>query len=162
MSKTPSPIHPALKAAILAVLDANRILCVATVRPDGWPQATLVGYVHDDLAIYFVIAADSQKRENIRREPRVSIAIGQDGADHIRGLSMAARAVEVTDVDEVERLNLLIAQRYPQQILFAPREMSAALMRATPTLISLIDHSTGPGTPTLVEIVDEVGGGRIG
>ena len=161
MSKTPSPIHPALKAAILAVLDANRILCVATVRPDGWPQATFVGYVHDDLALYFVIAADSQKRDNIKGEPRVSIAIGRDGADHIRGLSMAARATEVTDVDEVERLNLLIAERYPEQTLFAPREMSAALMRATPSVISLIDHSMGPGQPQLIEVIHGAGVRRI-
>ena len=136
-----------LKARILAVLDENRIMSIATVRADGWPQVTLVGCAHDDFTLYFVIAANSQKLSNIRREPRVSIAMGRDSSTHIRGLSMAALASVVTDFDEVERLNDLIAQRYPARTLFAPRETSSALMRASPTIISLIDHSKGPGQP---------------
>ena len=162
MTQHTGPVDPALKAKILAVLDENRIMSIATARPDGWPQVTMVGYVHDDLTLYFLIAANSQKRDNITREPRVSIAVGQDGADHIRGLSMAARASEVTDLDEIKRLNLLIAERYPAQTLFAPREASADLMRATPTIISLIDHSKEPGPPTLVEVISETGVRRLG
>ncbi len=162
MSQTIGPLDPQLKDTILNVLDENRIMTVATVRPDGWPQATIVGFIHDDLALYFVIAANSQKRDNIKRDARVSIAIGRDVADHIRGLSMAARVSEVTDVDEVKRLNLLIAERYPQQTLFAPREVSAALMRAMPTIISVIDHSKEPGQPELVEVVKDVGVRRLG
>ena len=161
MSEASGAAEIDLKAKIVAILDENRVMSIATVRPDGWPQATIVGYVHDDLTVYFLIAANSQKRDNIKREPRVSIAIGRDGADHIRGLSMAARVAEVTDMDEVKRLNLLIAERYPQQTLFAPREISSALMRATPKVISVIDHSKGPGQPELVEVINEVGVRRV-
>src|SRR5665213_882310 len=95
-----------LKAKIIALLDENRVMTVATVRPDGWPQATMVGYAHDDLTLYFVVARTSQKLANIERDPRISIAlgrlsieIGQAGHDGIRGLSMAARVSEVTDPD---------------------------------------------------------------
>ncbi|HKP80094.1 MAG TPA: pyridoxamine 5'-phosphate oxidase family protein, partial [Phenylobacterium sp.] len=45
-----------LKPLILKVLDEHRTMAVATVRPDGWPQATIVGYVHDDLTLYFVVS----------------------------------------------------------------------------------------------------------
>jgi len=149
--KTPS--EP--KARILAILDENRIMTVATVRPDGWPQATMVGYVHDDLTLYFAVARDSQKLANIERDPRISIAIGKDSPDHIDGVSMAARAAEVTDLEEVGRLNALIIRRYPEQSVFAPREASSAVMRATPTVISLIDLSKGPGHPELLEVARE-------
>ena len=28
----------------IGILNSNRIMTIATVRPDGWPQATIVGY----------------------------------------------------------------------------------------------------------------------
>jgi hypothetical protein len=34
-----------IKEKILALLDQHRIMTIATLRPDGWPQATTVGYV---------------------------------------------------------------------------------------------------------------------
>src|SRR6185369_13282656 len=113
---------PDLKAKVLELLDAHRIMAVATLRPDGWPQATMVGYIHDDLTLYFAVARTSQKFANIERDHRVSIAIGRDGPNTISGLSMAARAFEVTDFAEIERLNRLLHQRYPEQTVFAPRE----------------------------------------
>lgn len=144
-----------LKARIVSILDENRVMSIATVRADGWPQVTMVGYAHDDLSLYFVVAADSQKRKNIERDRRVSIAIGQEGPNHIRGLSMAAHVSEVTDLDEVSRLNAIVSHRYPEQSVFAPRELSAAVMRATPIIVSVIDQSMGPGQAELFEITSE-------
>ncbi len=149
------PDDRAIRLKILAVLGENRIMSIATLRPDGWPQATLVGYAHHDLTLYFVVGASSQKLRNIQREPRVSIAIGRDSPDHIRGLSMAALASVVTDFDEVERLNDLIAERCPQQILFAPRQASSAVLCAKPTIISVIDHSKEPGQPDVLRVTQQ-------
>jgi uncharacterized pyridoxamine 5'-phosphate oxidase family protein len=151
-----------LKAKILALLGENRVMSVATIRPDGWPQVTMVGYVHDDLTLYFAIARTSQKYANIARDPRVSIALGQDQPDRIRGLSMAARAMEVIDIEEVMRLNALIAARYPEQSVFAPREAAAAVIRAMPKVISVIDLSKGPGRPELVQVTSETVVHRLG
>jgi len=145
-----------LKRAILDLLDENRTMSVATVRPDGWPQVTIVGYAHDDLTLYFEVARTSQKRANIEREPRVSIALGHHTSNRLRGLSMAANAAEVTDVGELGRLADLMTRRYPGQVMFSPRESALAVMRATPVVISIIDLPTGPGEPRLVA-VDEDG-----
>jgi Pyridoxamine 5'-phosphate oxidase len=38
----------ALQQKILELLDQHRLMTVATNRPDGWPQATTVGYVTID------------------------------------------------------------------------------------------------------------------
>jgi general stress protein 26 len=162
MSEQVGAADQALKGQILAVLAENRLMSIATVRPDGWPQATIVGYVNDDLDILFAIARNSQKFENITREPRVSIAIGQDSPDRIRGLSLAGWASEVTKFDEIEHLNALLAQRYPEQTVFAPREVSVALMRVTPKIISVIDHSKGPGRPELVAVTNQTAVHRLG
>ena len=40
------------KQQIIDLLNEHRIMTVATNRPDGWPQATVVGYVNDGLIIY--------------------------------------------------------------------------------------------------------------
>lgn len=32
---------------ILALLDRHRIMTIVTLRPDGWPQATTVGYINE-------------------------------------------------------------------------------------------------------------------
>jgi general stress protein 26 len=124
----------------LRILAENRVMAVATLRPDGWPQTTMVGYIHDGLTLYFVVARDGQKLANIQRDARVSIAIGRhdgDGPD-LRGLSMAADAAEVTDADEVRRLNTMLVKRYPEQQIFNPHGASVAVMKATPLVISLI------------------------
>jgi general stress protein 26 len=42
-----------IRQKIQAVLDGNRIMTIATLRPDGWPQATTVGFAGDGLTLYF-------------------------------------------------------------------------------------------------------------
>jgi general stress protein 26 len=129
----------------LQILAENRVMAVATLRPDGWPQATMVGYMHDGLTLYFAIARGSQKLANIQHDARISIAIGRHEANgpDLRGLSMAAEAVEVTDADEVRRLNAILFDRYPEQAVFAPRGASVAVMKATPLVLSVIDPHSG-------------------
>ena len=40
-----------IRQQILTLLDEHRIMTIATLRPDGWPQATTVGYASEGLAI---------------------------------------------------------------------------------------------------------------
>ena len=43
-----------IKRQILTLLDQHRIMTIATLRPDGWPQATTVGYANEGLNLYFL------------------------------------------------------------------------------------------------------------
>jgi uncharacterized pyridoxamine 5'-phosphate oxidase family protein len=153
----PKPSEPnpsGLKDLILRILDDNRTMTVATLRADGWPQATTVGFVHDDLTLYFCVARGSQKLANISRDSRTSIAIGHHGTDEasVRGLSMAAHVDEVTDVDDIARLNALIWRLYPEIAVFAPRDANAAVLRARPHLVSVVDDGVGLNIPVLFEV----------
>ena len=56
-----------IRRKILTILDQHRIMTVATLRPDGWPQATTVGYVNEGLTLYFLCGLDSQKAKNLAR-----------------------------------------------------------------------------------------------
>jgi general stress protein 26 len=144
---------------ILQILTENRVMGVATLRADGWPQATMVGYLHDGLTLYFAIARSSQKLANMLRDPRISLAIGRhapEGGD-LRGLSMAATAAEVTDADAVRRLNTMILERYPEQAIFSPRGASIAVIKASPVVISVIDPASGLDQPILLRVNPETG-----
>ena len=143
-----------LRDRVLRILSESRVMAVATLRPDGWPQTTMVGYVHDDLALYFVVARDGQKLANVQRDPRISIAIGRhDGAgSDLRGLSIAAEAEEVTDPNEVRHLNAMLVERYPEQQVFNPHGASVAVMKARPLVISVIDPHGGLDDPPLLRV----------
>ena len=55
---------------MLALLDRYRIMTIATLRPDGWPQATTVGYVSEGLDLYFLCGIDSQKAHDLAIDDR--------------------------------------------------------------------------------------------
>src|SRR5580704_6905332 len=94
-----------LKRKIIEILDQNRIMTVATNRPDGWPQATTVGYVNIGLTLYFLCGAQSQKAENIARDKRISLTIDHDVSDpaEIKGLSMAVEAQLLQSPAEISK-----------------------------------------------------------
>ena len=54
-----------IKRKILTLLDQHRIMTIATLRPDGWPQATTVGYVNEGPTLYFICGLNSQKAEPV-------------------------------------------------------------------------------------------------
>ena len=61
-----------IRRKILTLLDQHRIMRVATLRPDGWPQATTVGYVNESLVLYFLCGLDSQKTKSCRARTRAA------------------------------------------------------------------------------------------
>ncbi|WP_018952882.1 pyridoxamine 5'-phosphate oxidase family protein [Thioalkalivibrio sulfidiphilus] len=151
----------ALRNKILNLLDEHRIMSVATLRPDGWPQVTTVGYVHDGLTLYFLCGLDSQKARNLAHDNRVSLTIDHDTADlmAISGLSMAAHAEPVGDRDEAQKVLDLLAQAYPEQDtskldIEMPTPEDVRIFRVTPTVISVLDYSKGFGHTDLVEVGD--------
>jgi nitroimidazol reductase NimA-like FMN-containing flavoprotein (pyridoxamine 5'-phosphate oxidase superfamily) len=95
-------------------------MTVATNRPDGWPQATTVGYVSDGLTLYFLCGPQSQKAQNLARDNRLSLAIDHDVTDPmaIKGLSMAARAYPVSDPAETSRMLGMLVTKYPKYAAF--------------------------------------------
>ena len=137
-----------IRRKILRLLDQHRIMTVATLRPDGWPQATTVGYVNEDLTLYFLRGLDSQKARNLDRDDRISLTIDHDTADlmSITGLSMAARAHKITDRSEADRVLRMLPLKYPDAPPL-PMKMPSAdevrLFRVTPVVISVLDYSKG-------------------
>jgi nitroimidazol reductase NimA-like FMN-containing flavoprotein (pyridoxamine 5'-phosphate oxidase superfamily) len=143
-----------IKTKILGILGQHRIMTIATLRPDGWPQATTVGFANEGLTLYFLCGANSQKATNLARDDRVSLTIDHDTSQvmEITGLSMAARAHVITDPAAAERVMNLLMQRYPQQSvsLTMPDPMDVRIVSVKPEVISVLDYSKGFGHTDLV------------
>ena len=144
-----------VKKTILSLLDEHRIMTVATLRADGWPQATTVGYVNEGLTLYFLCGLDSQKARNLARDDRISLTIDHDTADlmAITGLSMAGHAYAVTDRAEAEKVLRMLPLKYrdaPPLPMKMPSPDEIRLFRVTPTVISVLDYSKGFGHTDLV------------
>jgi nitroimidazol reductase NimA-like FMN-containing flavoprotein (pyridoxamine 5'-phosphate oxidase superfamily) len=144
-----------IRKKILTILDQHRIMTVATLRPDGWPQATTVGYVNEGLTLYFLCGLDSQKARNLAHDNRMSLTIDHDTADlmKITGLSMAAHAHVVTDRAEAEKVLRMLPLKYPDAPplpMKMPSPDEVRLIRVTPMVISVLDYSRGFGHTELV------------
>jgi nitroimidazol reductase NimA-like FMN-containing flavoprotein (pyridoxamine 5'-phosphate oxidase superfamily) len=144
-----------IRSKILTLLDQHRIMTVATLRPDGWPQATTVGYVNDGLTLYFLCGLDSQKAKNLALDDRISLTIDHDTAElmTITGLSMAAHAHAVEDRAEAEKVLRMLPLKYPDAPplpMKMPSPDEIRVFRVTPTLISVLDHTKGFGHTDLV------------
>ncbi|WP_133478495.1 pyridoxamine 5'-phosphate oxidase family protein [Cognatilysobacter segetis] len=147
----------ATRRKILDLLDAHRIMTLATLRPDGWPQATTVGYVNEGLVLYFLCGPDSQKARNLARDDRVSLTVDHDTPDimAITGLSMAAHATRVRDRAEAERVLQLLPGKYTEPATPLPFPMPTpdqiAIFRVEPEVISVLDYRLGFGHTDLVD-----------
>ena len=154
---------PELREVVLGILDKHRIMTLATNRPDGWPQATVVGYANDGLKIYCFVSRLSQKYANIVRDPRISAAIASDFADplDIKGLSLAGKAVTLTEPAEFDRACDIFLKRYPEYASWPRPSLAVSpMIRVTPTVISVLDYSKGFGHSDLVKVED--GDVRVG
>jgi nitroimidazol reductase NimA-like FMN-containing flavoprotein (pyridoxamine 5'-phosphate oxidase superfamily) len=145
----------ALRAKILEVLQSQHLMTLATIRPDGYPQATTVNYVHDGLTLYFAADAASQKAGNIKVNNKVSVAIASQTDDFykLRGLSMSGVAARILETERAEELALRLFRKLPQSKRFVPQDpRQLALFSITPVAISLVDYAAGFGKSYLVEL----------
>lgn len=132
----------------LQILGDNRIMSIATVRPDGWPQTTIVGYVNEGWTLYFLVYRTSQKFANISHDNRVSISIGHEPNElrQIKAVFAGCYAREVTDLAERGRAWKLLAERHPNLTdLAPPGSDEVATMKAQCKHVSVLDYSKGLG-----------------
>lgn len=148
-------MDPDTHAQIVEILDDVCDMTIATLRPDGFPQANVVSFVHDDLRLYFMTVAGSQKALNIAHSDKVSGTVTRpyENWDEIEGLSFAGHASQVTDADETARVNELMLARFPQIVEFEPPEpVEVTLFRVDVVVFSVLDYSQLFGHSELVEV----------
>lgn len=144
-----------LQQKILDILSNCVDMTIATVRPDGAPQATVVSFAHDGLMIHFGCGTGSQKAENLARDPRVSITVTPPYGDwmQIRGLSMSGTATELAVPGEIAKVGQLMIDRFKALSSVAVfDETSVKLFRVKPEIISVLDYTLGFGHTDVVKV----------
>jgi nitroimidazol reductase NimA-like FMN-containing flavoprotein (pyridoxamine 5'-phosphate oxidase superfamily) len=132
----------------LQILTGNTIMSIATVRPDGWPQSTIVGYANEGWRLYFLVYRTSQKFENIAHDNRVSVSIGHEPKQlrEIKAVYAGCKAREVTDLKERTLAWQLLAERHPNLTdLAPPQNDEVATMVADCRHVCVLDYSQGLG-----------------
>ena len=141
---------------VIATLDAADDLTIATVRADGFPQATTVSFVNDGDVIYFGTSGQSQKAQNITRDNRVSVTINPTykSWSDIKGLSLGGRARRVSSPEELRKVFALMAEKFPQITQYVQPQSGEdlALYRIDPEVISILDYTRGFGHTEYVQV----------
>ena len=143
------------RSHIVSIIDDVDDMTVATVRDDGYPQATTVSYVNDGLAIYFATSAHAQKAANIAKCDKVSLTINRPYQrwEEIEGVSIAGRAHRVTDPAELDKAGALMFEKFPQVANFALEDVGEMVfIRIDPEFVSLLDYRRGFGHTELIAV----------
>jgi nitroimidazol reductase NimA-like FMN-containing flavoprotein (pyridoxamine 5'-phosphate oxidase superfamily) len=139
---------------VIRVIEGAHDLTLATIRPDGYPQATTVSFAHDGLTLFVGIGKHSQKANNVRQNNKVSLTINLPYHDwrEIRGLSMSALAEILDDPQAVAAAQDCLLRRFPQVAEWGGPNMAGdiSFLRITPRVISVLDYSKGFGHTELV------------
>src|SRR5438067_6423007 len=112
-----TPMPDAIPNKYLDLFNKKAFANLATVMPDGQPQVTPVWCDFDGEYILINSAKGRQKDRNLRREPRVSLAI-QDPDNPYRYLEVRGRVAEITEegadahIDKMAK-KYLGADKYP-------------------------------------------------
>jgi uncharacterized protein YhbP (UPF0306 family) len=144
----------AQRVIILNLLTHHHIMTLATIRPDGFPQATIVYYVNEGFTLYFATDPASQKASNIKLNNKVSVAIvaEAENANKLKAFSLSGTAMKVVDPVRLRELQISLFKAVPAAKRFAPADVKLLFVYAIkPVAISLIDYAAGYGKTFLAE-----------
>ena len=117
---------------------------IATVDPDGTPDATTVFFAAKGLDIYLNTAKDSEKIRNIRGNVRVAVAMQKNPAPktdrEISGIQYKGIAKIVPDSEQESVPGPVMARH---RAFNSIKPGNSVIVRVTPVDIYLIDYTKG-------------------
>jgi uncharacterized protein YhbP (UPF0306 family) len=130
---------PDVPGEVLAYLQEQHTLTLATASKDGAPRASTFLYVNDGSRLYFWTRLNSTSARHIAERPQVAFAIDEYAPDlrQTRGLRGLGRCAPVTG-EEIARVADLFGQRFPS--LSPGSTVSISFFSITPTELEFIDN----------------------
>ncbi len=130
------------------VLKEVKEASLATVRPDGWPQATVVSFVTDGETLWFDCLKTSQKAHNLARDPRVSLTLMVPYMPWgpISAFSLAGRVRRLTTKAEIDAFVRRWRARFPYMDRVLAENLSDfEFFELKPEFVSPMDYIKGLG-----------------
>lgn len=117
-------------AELQAFLEAEQVLQVATIGPDGFPHLVPMWYVIEGDRIVFRSFSKSQKITNLRRDPRLTVLLERGKAyAELQGVMIKGRARLEDDPGYVLALYGRLAAKYPM-VGNTPTELDPGVLEA--------------------------------
>ncbi|GAB2723994.1 PPOX class F420-dependent oxidoreductase [Kitasatospora kifunensis] len=98
-----SPVH--MSERLQEVLDSQVFVTVATLQPDGSPHQSVVWVGRDGGDLFFVTGVDKLKVRNLRRDPRLSVAVNPP--DEPYGYAVISGTARLESAGSRERMDEL-------------------------------------------------------
>ncbi|WP_447008148.1 pyridoxamine 5'-phosphate oxidase family protein [Saccharothrix isguenensis] len=132
---------------VRAFLEAQRVVTVATIGPNGRPHLVPLWFVVEDGELVGWTYRASQKVANLRRKPEATVQIeAGETYDELRGVTMECDVRLVEEQSEVTRIGAAVAARYsghsgPElDALVAAQAVKRVGLRFAPTSVVSWDH----------------------
>ena len=93
------------------LLESPNFAHLATVRPDGSPQSSVMWFAWDGSRLKLTHTKTRQKFSNLEKEPRVALSIA-DPSDQYRFIEVRGRIESIEDDDEVASFYKSLQTRY--------------------------------------------------
>jgi PPOX class probable F420-dependent enzyme len=132
-----------------AFLREGHTLQVASIGPHGYPHQVAMWYALIDGVVHFTTYARSQKVENLRRDPKLSVML-EDGTPYaeLRGLVIEGVAEIIEgDAELAARVMQMSGSRHPAELPMAPPSEQTlravgkrAVIRVNPVRVYSWDH----------------------
>jgi PPOX class probable F420-dependent enzyme len=98
---------------VAAFLDQERTATMCTMHPDGSIHAVAMWYGFLDGVLTFETKGKSQKVQNLRRDPRLTVLVeAGDSYGELRGVELVGRARIVEDQESIWELGKSVWERY--------------------------------------------------
>ncbi|TDQ54042.1 PPOX class probable F420-dependent enzyme [Actinomycetospora succinea] len=119
---------------VVSLLRGANPCFVATVMPDGSPETTESWVDTDGTHVVLNAVEGLQKVENVRRDPRVSVAIADAGRPG-RYVAVRGRVVEVTPHGAAEHIEFLARRYLGRPYPWHRPDQTRLILRIAPTAV---------------------------
>ncbi|MDT7550835.1 MAG: hypothetical protein QOE84_3229 [Actinomycetota bacterium] len=98
---------------ISSFIARSRTATMATIGPTGVPHLVAMWFAVIDGQVWFETKAKSQKAQNLRRDPRMTVMLEAGMTyDTLRGVSLEGQGVIVDDADALWQVGVSLWERY--------------------------------------------------
>jgi general stress protein 26 len=132
------------KTIIYEFIKQHHLAAMGTVNQQALPEVSVIGYVFkqigEDFEIHVATYDSSRKYANLKRNPRVALAIGWESGKTVQ---IEGEAVKISDAEEIKELVWSDLGKMPTVAKYIKPER-VVFFKIKPTWLRYSDFSTEP------------------
>jgi PPOX class probable F420-dependent enzyme len=136
------------------MLDRPLFAHLATIRPDGSPQSSVMWFAWDGRRVRFSHTSTRQKYRNLLADGRVSFHV-QDPDNAYRTLEVRGR-VESMDPDPDAAFYRTLQRRYGSDVPILDAEVRVVIVVEPTRYVAVFGGLTGPETVALTALLEQL------